>query len=112
MAKIEGNMLRGHLETMVLAVLERGDAHGFEIMQRLDEKGRGALHLKEGTLYPTLYRLEHAGCVKARWDEDTKKSKGPRRRIYKLTKKGTRELGKRREAWHEFVAIVGPMVEA
>ena len=66
MAKIEGNMLRGHLESMVLTVLERGDAHGFEIMQRLDEKGRGALHLKEGTLYPTLYRLENGSFPPSR----------------------------------------------
>ncbi len=112
MEKIQGNMLRGHVETMVLAVLSNGDAHGFEIMQRLDRESRGILHLKEGTLYPTLYRLEESGAVKARWDEESSKSKGPRRRIYRITKKGKRELAKRRDEWQTFVSVIGSVVEA
>ncbi|MBI1785009.1 PadR family transcriptional regulator, partial [Candidatus Sumerlaeota bacterium] len=36
--EINGDALRGHLETMVLAVLDRGDAHGFEILRRLEEE--------------------------------------------------------------------------
>ena len=111
MEKIQGNMLRGHVETMVLAVLSNDDAHGFEIMQRLDQESRGILHLKEGTLYPTLYRLEESGAVKARWD-DGDESKGPRRRIYHITKKGKRELAKRRDEWQTFVSVVGSIVEA
>lgn len=112
MEKIEGNLLRGHLESMVLATLVRGDAHGFEVMQRLDGEARGAFHLKEGTLYPVLYRLENAGHVKGRWDDDTGKSRGPRRRIYTITKKGKRELEKRRATWQNFVSVVGRIVEA
>lgn len=111
MEKIQGNMLRGHVETMVLAVLSNGDAHGFEIMQRLDQESRGILHLKEGTLYPTLYRLEKSGAVKAHWD-DGDGSKGPRRRIYRLTQKGKRELAKRRDEWQTFVSVIGSIVEA
>ncbi len=111
MEKIQGNMLRGHVETMVLAVLSNGDAHGFEIMQRLDRESRGILHLKEGTLYPTLYRLEESGAVKARWD-DGDESMGPRRRIYRLTQKGKRELAKRRDEWQTFVSVIGSIVEA
>ena len=108
---LDGNLLRGHLEAMVLAVLKRGDAHGFAIMQQLDEEGRGALRLKEGTLYPILYRLESAGLVRARWD-DKEQSKGPRRRVYRITERGKRELEKRRATWRQFVATVGRIVEA
>jgi hypothetical protein len=43
---------RGHLETMALAALERGEAHGFEILRRLEEVGCGALRLKEGLPLP------------------------------------------------------------
>src|SRR5437868_4037774 len=71
MADIVGDKLRGHLQDMVLAALERGEAHGLEILRRLDAAGDGSLRLKEGSLYPTLYRLEEAGLVKAHWDEET-----------------------------------------
>ena len=69
MAAISGDKLRGHLETMVLAALERGEAHGLEILRRLDEVGCGLLRLKEGSLYPALYRLEEAGKVEADWED-------------------------------------------
>ena len=69
MKPIQGDKLRGHLETMVLSVLERGEAHGLEILHRLDAAGCGLLHLKEGSLYPALYRLEKAGKVEAVWEQ-------------------------------------------
>lgn len=107
---IQGNQLRGHLEAMVLAVLERGDAHGFEILKRLDEQGCGLLRLKEGTVYPVLYRLEKLGLVKAHWEEAESGRRGPRRRIYKLTGKGKRHLAAGRESWQQFVSVVGAVM--
>ena len=112
MQKIEGDTLRGHLEGMVLAALARGEAHGFEVLRRLEELGCGALSLKEGTLYPVLYRLEEAGLVRAGWEEESSGRRGPRRRIYHLTDKGRRELARRREAWVQFVTIVGGILGA
>lgn len=112
MKRIDGNVLRGHLETVVLAVLERRDAHGFEVMQHLDEKSRGMLALKEGTLYPVLYRLEDKGYVSGKWDDKNAERLGPRRRVYSITKKGKGELTRRRKDWTEFVNVVGAMVEA
>lgn len=94
MQRIEGDTLRGHLEGMVLASLERGEAHGFEVLRRLEEQGYGALSLKEGTLYPVLYRLEGAGFVRAAWEDESSGRRGPRRRIYQLTEKGSRELAR------------------
>ena len=112
MKDIRGDELRGHLETMVLAVLERGEAHGYEILQRLDSAGSGALNLKEGTIYPALYRLEEAGVVKAHWETGGEPRRGPRRRTYRLTAAGKRELARRRESWRNFVAVIGRIVEA
>jgi transcriptional regulator len=112
MKDIRGDELRGHLETMVLSVLERGEAHGYEILQRLESAGCGALKLKEGTLYPALYRLEEAGLVKAAWEQAGETRRGPRRRNYRLTAAGKRELAGRRESWRNFVAVIGRIVEA
>ena len=112
MNEIEGNQLRGHLETMVLSVLERDPGHGYEVLQRLEEAGCGALKLKEGTLYPALYRLEKSGCIAAKWEANDEPRRGPRRRIYRLTRKGKRELQQRRTSWRNFVTVIGEIVEA
>ncbi len=112
MKPIDGDKLRGHLETMVLSVLERGEAHGLEILHRLDAAGCGLLHLKEGSLYPALYRLEEAGKVQAVWEESPHGRRGARRRIYRLTIKGKRDLAEGREEWVSFVQILGAIVGA
>jgi PadR family transcriptional regulator PadR len=110
--KVERDTLRGHLEGMVLAALERGESHGFEVLRRLEDLGCGALSLKEGTLCPVLYRLEEARLVRAEWEADSSGRRGPRRRIYRLTAKGLRNLARRREDWSHFVTVVGRILGA
>ena len=112
MAAINGDKLRGHLETMVLSTLEQGDAHGLEILHRLEEAGCGLLRLKEGSLYPALYRLEAAGAVKAVWEAQSHGRRGARRRIYHLTTKGQRQLDAGRVEWREFVRVLGGILGA
>lgn len=112
MKDITGNELRGHLDTIVLSVLERGEAHGYEILQRLEKAGCGMLRLKEGTVYPALYRLEGAGLIRGAWETDSEPRRGPRRRNYRLTAAGKRELARRRDSWRNFVAVIGRIVEA
>ncbi|MGD9723798.1 MAG: helix-turn-helix transcriptional regulator [Pirellulales bacterium] len=110
MRAIEGDMLRGHLDTMILASLEQADAHGLEILRRLDAAGCGLLRLKEGSLYPALYRLESAGQIRAAWEAAPHGRRGARRRIYRLTRQGRRQLHAGRQSWAEFVRIVGSIV--
>jgi DNA-binding PadR family transcriptional regulator len=112
MDAINGDKLRGHLETMVLSTLERGEAHGLEILNRLEEAGCGLLRLKEGSLYPALYRLEAAGAVKAVWEAEPHGRRGARRRIYRLTPKGQRRLDAGRVEWRQFVGVVGGILGA
>lgn len=107
MQNIQGDALRGHLENLILAVLERGSAHGLEVLRRLEAAGAGSLHLKEGTLYPALYRLEEGGLVKAEWEDSAERPRGPRRRIYRLTPKGKRQLAQGRQAFREFTSVIG-----
>ena len=112
MESINGDKLRGHLETMVLSTLERGEAHGLEILRRLEEAGCGLLRLKEGSLYPALYRLEAAGEVKAAWEAEPHGRRGARRRIYTLTARGHRRLAAGRVEWQQFVRVLGGIVGA
>lgn len=106
MPSINGDSLRGHLETLILSVLKQSDAHGFEILKRLESAGSGALNLKEGSLYPALYRLEKSGLVKAQWESNTTPRRGPRRRIYHLTPQGRRRLDDARSEFQHFITIM------
>ena len=106
-ATIPPDHLRGHLEMLILATLERGEAHGLEILRRLEVGGCGLLKLKEGSLYPALYRLEAAKQIQAVWEKDQKGRRGARRRIYRLTPKGGRRLQQGRGQWDTFVSILG-----
>jgi len=112
MEAINGDKLRGHLETLVLSTLERGEAHGLEILRRLEETGCGLLRLKEGSLYPALYRLEAAGEVRAVWEDEPHGRRGARRRIYRLTARGQRKLDEGRRDWQQFVRILGGILGA
>src|SRR5438046_6665515 len=112
MTSIRGDALRGHLEMLVLSSLRRGQAHGFEILKRLEEAAAGALKLKEGSLYPALYRLEAAKLVKAAWEKGDTGRRGPRRRIYRLTAQGQRRLEEARGEFKQFVSIIGGILGA
>jgi PadR family transcriptional regulator, regulatory protein PadR len=112
MKAINGDKLRGHLEAMILSTLARGEAHGLEILRRLEETGCGLLRLKEGSLYPALYRLEAAGEVKAVWEAASHGRRGARRRIYHLTAKGRRKLDEGRVEWQQFVRVIGGILGA
>src|SRR5580704_16807202 len=107
MEPINGDKLRGHLETMVLSTLERGEAHGLGILQRLEESGCGLLRLKEGSLYPALYRLEGASLVQSWATAVPSGQKGATRRVHRLTRKGKRSLQQGRQQWQEFATVIG-----
>lgn len=111
MTDIGGDQLRGHLEALILASLERGPGHGWDLWRRLEADSRGALALKEGSLYPALYRLERQKLIAARWEAAGQRP-GPRRCVYRLTAKGRRRLHAAREQWRRFVAVVGSILGA
>lgn len=112
MEPISGDALRGHLEPMILAALETGAAHGFEILRRLTDAGSGALRLREGSLYPALYRLEEAGMIASEWEDESAPRRGPRRRVYELTRRGRGRLAAGREEWRRFVHVIGTILGA
>lgn len=99
---MRGEILKGHLEPLLLACLVDGDAHGYLIMEKLRENSDGAFDLPEGTIYPVLRRLEDRGWVSSRWSPGT----GRKRRTYRLTSQGRRELARSREEWARFVPAV------
>lgn len=94
--------LRGHLDALIMAVVEPEPRHGYAIAERLAEHSGGVLDLPTGTLYPALRRLERAGYLASEWSTVA----GRRRRTYRLTAAGRRALAAARAEWREFSGVV------
>lgn len=92
------DVLKGHLEMLLLAALQNGPAHGYGVINDLKQRSEGLFDLREGTIYPALHRLEGAGLVESEWSVEN----GRRRRVYMLTSKGRRTLEERTSAWLSF----------
>jgi transcriptional regulator len=101
---MEGEMLKGHLDMIVLAALSPRPAHGYAVIEEIKRRSSGAFDLPEGTIYPVLHRLEHAGLLSGRW---VIADSGRRRRVYELTPRGRRELTQQRAVWRQFSDAVG-----
>jgi len=95
-------LLKGHLDALLLAVLEAGPRHGYAVIEALRAGSDGTLDLPTGTVYPALHRLERAGLIASR--EHT--VGGRRRRAYHLTPTGHAALGEQRAVWDQFSAAV------
>jgi PadR family transcriptional regulator, regulatory protein PadR len=96
------DVVRGHLDLLLLSALEAGPAHGYALIERLREQSNGALDFPEGTIYPALHRLERRGTLKSAWNEAAAR----RRRVYELTSRGRAELARQRVAWRDFARAV------
>lgn len=94
--------LKGHLDGLILAVVSREPLHGYAVIESLKARSGGELALPEGTVYPALHRLEADGLLGSRWSVVGGRS----RRVYSITKRGTKELGVRRERWRAFATTV------
>ncbi|HEX6700179.1 MAG TPA: helix-turn-helix transcriptional regulator [Gaiellaceae bacterium] len=93
------DVLKGQLELVALASLRDGPRHGYAIIKELRERSGGDFDVLEGTLYPALHRLERTGLVTSRWAT----AAGRRRRVYELTRKGTKALAEQESEWRSFV---------
>jgi DNA-binding PadR family transcriptional regulator len=100
------DLLKGHLDLVLLSCLRDGPAHGYLLSKRLHERSGGEFELLEGTLYPALHRLEASGLAASSWASEG----GRRRRVYRLTPKGTRALAERTAEWQRFSRTVTGIV--
>jgi transcriptional regulator len=104
---MEGEMLKGHLDLIVLAALASGPAHGYAVIEEIRRRSGHAFDLPEGTIYPALHRLEQAGLLSSRW---VTAESGRRRRVYTLTRRGQRALSERSAVWRQFSDAIGGLL--
>ena len=95
-----------HLRLQLLAVLDDGPLHGYAIREQLSSRSARAFDVQPGTLYPALRRLEAGGLVASTWQPGPRR----RRRVYRLTDAGSRELDRRLREWVEFVGAVTSVI--
>jgi PadR family transcriptional regulator PadR len=93
---------RGHLDLLLLGAVARQPLHGYAIVEAIRDASEGAFDLAEGTVYPALYRLEAAGLLAS----EASTVNGRKRRTYRLTSRGRKELAAQQRDWRSFVQAV------
>ena len=101
------DLSKGSAELLVLTLLEARPRHGYDIGKLIEQRSKGRIRFRIGSLYPILFRLEDRGLIAGRWLE---KASERRRRCYRLTPEGRKFLKAQRSAWDEFVATVNQIV--
>lgn len=92
----KANLLLGTLDLLVLKVLDLGPLHGLAVARRIEQVTRGAFDVKPGSLFPALYRMEHAGWLASSWGQS---ETNRRARFYRLTAAGRRQLAAATSDW-------------
>ena len=101
-------LLAGTLDLIVLRLLQGGPANGWDLTQRIQTLSNDTLRVREGSLYPALYRLEAQGCIASAWgtSENNRKAK-----FYSLTPAGKKLLAEERASWKRFAAALETILQ-
>ncbi len=102
------NLARSCNEALILAILSRGERHGYQLALAIEEESGGYFRFNHGTLYPILHKLEKQGLIKGRWHPD---SPGRKRKSYVLTSRGETYFHQQQKAWSEFIHRFTRLVE-
>jgi len=103
------DVLHGTLDLLVLKALSLAPLHGWGISQRIQQLSRDALTVGQGSLYPSLYRLERKGLIKGEWgsSENNREAK-----YYQLTAAGKRALAAEMADWSHYSSAVNLVLAA
>jgi PadR family transcriptional regulator, regulatory protein PadR len=103
MTKSKSDLLQGTLDMLVLRTLELEPMHGWGISQRIQQISDGVLCINQGSLYPSLYRLEHQGLIEAEWGNSDNNRQA---KYYKLTRAGRKHLVEEKANWERLSSAV------
>lgn len=103
------DILQGTLDMLILRILEHGKQHGWGIADRIATISKATLSVGEGSLYPSLYRMEQKGWIKAEWSVSDNNRKA---KYYALTRKGRKQLAEKKQAWDDLTAAVSAIMNS
>lgn len=107
--KYERQLKKGVFEILVLKLLTEEEKYGYQLINELKEKSRGRFVLKEGTLYPILYRLEEDKLVTSSWSQPSAKTVA--KKYYHITRAGEAVLQELITLWHSFDENVNDILQ-
>jgi transcriptional regulator len=104
----DAELLQGTLDMLILRVAALQPIHGYAIVQRIQQLSGQALQIRQGSLYPALYRLEERGWLKSDW----KTTEGGRAaKFYSVTKAGRRQLEAEKAGWKRLCEAISLVLE-
>ena len=95
---MQGELLQGTLDLLILKTLALGPAHGNTIAHAIEHRSEDVLQVEHGSLYPALHRLEDRGWIASFWGTS---ENNRRARYYRLTPKGRAQLAVQTSRWDE-----------
>lgn len=105
---LDGELLQGTLDMLVLKTLILGPAHGHTIAHAIEQRSDEVLQVEYGSLYPALHRLEDRGWIASFWGTS---ENNRRARYYRLTPAGRRQLAQQESRWDALVAAVNRVIK-
>jgi transcriptional regulator len=99
----KAEILQGTLDMLILSSISQGAKHGYGIAQWLEETSRDLLQIEQGSLYPSLYRMEERGWISARWGLT---ELNRRAKFYSLTARGREQLETETKGWERLVEAI------
>ena len=105
---ISSDLIRGHINTIILRALYERDKYGYEIIYEIEEKSKGQYTLKQPTLYSALKRLEQQDYVVSYWG--TGDTNGGRRKYFQITEKGRAVVEQNLAEWEYSRTIIDSLI--
>lgn len=103
----DANLMKGSMEPVILRLLSEGEMYGYAMLQIVNERTKGSLEWKQGSLYPCLHRLEADGLLKSVWRDAPS---GKSRKYYLITRRGRSRLVQRTTEWKEFARAINSVL--
>lgn len=107
-SNINSDLIRGHIDTIILCILKSGDNYGYEIMKTVLLNSNNEYELKEPSLYTSLKRLEKQGLITSYWGDE---SQGGRRKYYHITDSGILAYEKALSEWLHAQRIINKLIQ-
>ena len=100
---IQGDLLQGTLDLLILKTLALGPAHGHTVAHAIEDRSDEVLQVEHGSLYPALHRIEDRGWIASFWGTS---ENNRRARYYRLTPAGRRQLAHQTSRWEVLVRAI------
>ena len=100
---MQGEVLQGTLDLLILQTLIAGPAHGHTIAHAIEKRSEAVLQVEHGSLYPALHRIEDREWIASFWGTSENNRKA---RYYRLTPKGRKQLTHQTNRWDELVHAI------